>query len=201
VCGTQGPRCLCDTSVYKLNQQFRVMFSSKFGQQRPLLPVGGTPQLATCTEAAYASALVAPSAPATSCQAGPAAVRSAPAVPAAGAGAGYATGVYPHLVEFLDARLLMGAVTRVDMHRTQPLQQPYLYCATSSRWCDVAGRCHGSNHVMLQVNAATARYRAVCLHPACAAGPWLELPAGVFRQQPAAPEWAQWHQKWATRSV
>lgn len=198
VCGPQGPRCLCDSSVYKMNQQFRVMFSSKFGQQRPLLPVGGGLQLATCNEAAYTAALVAPCAPAPSSQSLPAAVRSVPAVPAVVV---CAAGVYPHLIDFLNAQLPMGAVTAVAMHRTQPLQQPYLYCATSSRWCDVAGRCHGSNHVMLHVNAATARYRAMCLHPACAAGPWLELPPGVFRQQPATPEWAQWHQAWIARSL
>lgn len=31
-------RCIVDHAVYNTNQQFRVIFSSKYGQQRPLLP-------------------------------------------------------------------------------------------------------------------------------------------------------------------
>jgi len=37
--GHHNKHCIIDTSVYSKNQQFRVMFSSKFEQQRPLVPI------------------------------------------------------------------------------------------------------------------------------------------------------------------
>jgi len=37
--GHHNKHCIIDTSVYSKNQQFRVMFCSKFEQQRPLVPI------------------------------------------------------------------------------------------------------------------------------------------------------------------
>jgi hypothetical protein len=57
--GARG--CVIDTSVYATNQQFRVMFSSKFGQSRPLLPRNRSTgvSLAACSWELFRTSLVA----------------------------------------------------------------------------------------------------------------------------------------------
>jgi len=52
-------KCVIDDGVYSRNQQFRVMYSSKLGEDRPLLPYNRCcPGIAACSWQEYAPSLV-----------------------------------------------------------------------------------------------------------------------------------------------
>lgn len=201
--GQQVESAVVDLSVYNTNQQFRVAYSSKFGQCRPLLPFNrqrGVPLL-ECTWSMFESMLIvcgrSIGAPSTLQAAG----RSLPASLGVGC-MRPAAACYPALEAHLGRHLLFGHLKEAKVHRQEPFIVPCLYWSTTSRYCPAMGREHKSNHMQVVVNVATCAWRFHCLDPACVPGAWVPFdPSMLQRLHPAAQHLQQWHDYWAKQRV
>jgi hypothetical protein len=194
--GRFEPVCVVDVSVYNSNQQFRVAYSSKLGQVRPLLPFNKQQHvdLGHCTWEMFASTLVV-------CgravgQGAVAAVAAAANVPET-PGSAAAAVVYPRLEALINSQLIGGVLQAARVHRMQPLLHPCLYWSTSSKHCPAVGREHASNHVQVVVNAKLCQWRLHCLDPDCSPGAWQRFdPALVQDLHHAATSFSAWHHHW-----
>lgn len=193
----QGMGNVVDLSVYNTNQQFRVPYSSKLGQQRPLLPVNKQVgiSLQQCTWPMFEGMLIVcgrQQHSSTCCVM----QQKYSAVPA------HTFGVcYPLLEAHLNACLTNGQLKTVAVHRDRPLQVPYLYWSTTSRYCPAIGREHTSNHMQIVVDVKKCTWRFHCLDPACDPGQWTAFDAKLLQLHPAAARLQEWHQHWRQHRV
>jgi hypothetical protein len=191
-------KCIIDTAVYARNQQFRVMFSSKLGQKRPLIACNRPcPILQDCPWQLFAETLVT---------AGRAShVRTTRVT--RGTGAAHQTTshlqhtvVYQLLEERINVLLEDGLLQAASVHRTSPLGWPLLYYSTTSRHCPVLHQQHNSNHVQVVVDVLACKWRVWCLDPDCigTAATWHSFDATLVEVlHPAASRLTAWHMHWA----
>lgn len=197
---------LVDLSVYNTNQQFRVAFSSKFGQNRPLLPFNKQQAvgLSQCTWPMFESTLVvcgrtrhAAQAPAKPTHSALQLAQLKPALPAC----------YLSLEAHINRQLLSGQLKKAKVHREHPLQVPCLYWSTTSRFCPAVGREHASNHMQIVVNVAYCTWRFHCLDPECKPGPWMSFSPSLLQLHPGAVHpgagavLKEWHEYWERKRV
>lgn len=197
--GDQPQASLVDLSVYNTNQQFRVAYSSKYGQHRPLLPANRQQHvvLSHCTWSMFESTLIvcgrSPTAPTIQ----PVASVSAQLQPIVRP----AVACYPALEAQISKCLLFGQLKEAKVHRKHPLAVPCLYWSTTSRYCPGIGREHASNHMQVVVNVALCAWRFHCLDPDCQPGPWKAFDASLLQLHPAAAHLQEWHQHWEKHRV
>jgi hypothetical protein len=201
--------CVIDTSVYATNQQLRVMFSSKFGQNRPLLPINKCAglQLHACSWQVFRTSLV-------TCKRLPAVVDQRSSVSSSGSCTAAhrlcvhpaanslihcdIVHLYPNLILFLCSQLHNGTVVGAKVHRARPLEVPYMYCSTTSKWCSTVGREHAGNHIQLVVNVLSCTWRQHCLDPACSPAEWQDFEPSLLQRvcEPISSSVRDWHEHW-----
>lgn len=195
--GSNMAACVVDTSVYSLNQQLRVPYSSKLGQRRPLLPVNRAQAvtLHDCPWELFESMLVV-------CSRLP---RGSPCVqqmrsPAAASPSSQApvVSMYPLLEQHINRHLVGGVLKQASLHHKAPLHVPCIYWRTTSRYCPAVAREHKSNHVQVVANVLRCTWRIHCLDPDCCPGPWERFDGCLLADvgEAAGPEVRAWHEHW-----
>lgn len=198
VCSVKkGHTMIADLGVYKRNQQFRVMFSSKLQQNRPLLPFNKLQHitLQNCTEAMLATSLVRCGQTVLERQSvvQETQVHQMPVVVGRSS-----TLFYPDLEAYLSKFIQpCGSLISSSVHRSQPFDKPYLYYRTSCRRCTHSGTEHRSNHIQLVVNVLNCTWREHCLDSACRPCEWQQFQGGLLQSFVAVDDVLQrWHRHW-----
>lgn len=185
--------CITDRSVYNKNQQFSVLFSSKYAQQRPLVPLNDSAiTLQTVDWELYKQSLVVVQAAKVDHFAHEhhRSITCSSRVVSS-------SGVYPLLEQHIQSQLHDGErITSVAWCRQRPFEVPKMYYSTSSKFCSNIMRQHKSNHIMVHVDVVACKLRWYCLDPCCAKGNWVAFDKHMIGAVDNSSG-QQWHDHWA----
>lgn len=193
-------KCMIDLHPYSRNQQFRTVFSTKLGEDRPLIPISVpsvnlnfacfTKETMQCRE--FMSTLLSRNPVAIAPHINLCSIhhKSTCSVEA------HACSPFPLLDKWISKEFEC-KIYKVRLDKLNPLS-PSLYFHVSSTFCLNINRNHKSNHVIVVVDCQKFLYHQECFDPVCTNFKSVpkRVPVDLFFQMVQSTNFHEWVGKW-----